>query len=677
MAQRRWGVTQAPGTAVVEREGIPQLTEGLMGGAAFVGACEKGPLNQVIEVFSWKDFLAKCGDLIAGTFLPDAVKGYFQEGGGNGRAFVVRVADGKQTSALLDLYNADGDKVLTLTAKSPGAWAGHRALVDTLTVSSVSGEEVTLSGRGSTTTYPLGFWAGGILQKRSGAGPYTWTDYGIVSEASGAKVTVRNATGLTTADNVRLYYPNPKGLAVVIKESPQDPTRWNLIGFYNGNAVVAYENLSLDPEDARFVETVINKDDSNLWFTAESQYSGNDFTGNRPYNDRGVIKSTPTTNDVTLETLANASADMALMIGDYVGGYAYLATNPAYRARIKAAAISTADIVLTLEGTVDPLVWAADAVVVIEAPFQFSGGWDGALNNLSSKVQTALEVSTSPLATTLNKGNGLIKVCTPGYGGDAAVAKAGIALAEAYNYQYRVEAANNVGPEGFKAWVETSVGRSDFAKAHYPSWMLIREGDALKEIPTVGDVLGEEARIVTAYSGYFKAEAGLDAVLSRCLGLCVGSDVDFHLQDYHLEYLTPAGVNCLAHKQGNVVIWGGRTLSQSATWRWAHMREQMSHYEHMLLEGYDWIIFAINNPEIWPVVYNNLEDYFIGQWKRGAIYGSKFEDACTIVVNGTNNTKTSIDAGELHADVTLQFSGTVERFVISVGRASLSEKTLA
>ena len=53
--------------------------------------------------------------------------------------------------------------------------------------------------------------------------------------------------------------------------------------------------------------------------------------------------------------------------------------------------------------------------------------------------------------------------------------------------------------------------------------------------------------------------------------------------------------------------------------------------------------------------------------------GDRFEDAVQIKVDDENNTNLTRDAGELHAEITLRLADTVERFVISIGKAGIFE----
>lgn len=69
---------------------------------AFVGFTEKGPVNEPVFVTNWTQYTSTFGDFAEGAFLPQALYGYFLNGGG--AAYVVRVGSGVANSG----PNGDG-----------------------------------------------------------------------------------------------------------------------------------------------------------------------------------------------------------------------------------------------------------------------------------------------------------------------------------------------------------------------------------------------------------------------------------------------------------------------------------------------------------------------------------------------------------------------------------------
>ena len=114
--------------------------------AAFVGFAEKGSLNQPTLVTNWTQFTQNFGGFIAGSYLAQAVYGYFANGGGS--AYVVRV--GSEAGAEPPVRRAelpaaeDGKTAFTVRALPAGA-VGQPITVEVAPGAGPSDETFTLN----------------------------------------------------------------------------------------------------------------------------------------------------------------------------------------------------------------------------------------------------------------------------------------------------------------------------------------------------------------------------------------------------------------------------------------------------------------------------------------------------------------------------------------------------
>lgn len=312
---------------------------------------------------------------------------------------------------------------------------------------------------------------------------------------------------------------------------------------------------------------------------------------------------------------------------------------------------------------------AADQFMVVAA-LELEGGIDGNADIIDADYsQQAFDTDSSPFNQLFGQNYGLVKLATPNVTATAVV-KAGIAYAAAKNYQFRVGIPSNVLTEiGAIDHINTTIGRSDYAVASFPGWGYYADPDStenkLKLVPLEGQIMGREARIAVDYDGYHKAAAGVDATLPHTLKLTTG---DTALNE---EVLNPAGISVIKKVKGNFVIWGDRTLYTDPAWKWKHQREQMSHYENVLRENFDWIVFAINDPETEKLALAALRAYFLPEWTKRALRGDTFEEAATIKIDAENNTDLTRAAGEMFADIRLKLADTVERFIMRVGKMGI------
>lgn len=305
---------------------------------------------------------------------------------------------------------------------------------------------------------------------------------------------------------------------------------------------------------------------------------------------------------------------------------------------------------------------------LVEAAQEFSGGRDGHSNVVDATwQQKAWDTALSPFNRTDGKNLGLVKFATPGVT-STAVQKAGQAYATAKNHQYRIEVPSNVVDEqSCLSYVDDTIGRTEFSVVSFPSYAYVADPQAilpgkLKLTTQTGAAHGREARTANDYGGYHKAAAGIEHVLPKILKLPTGDAV------LNEELLNPDGIGVIKKLHGNHVLWGDRTLHLDPTWRWKHQREQMSYYEHVLQEGFDWIVFAINDPVEQKIALAALKSFFLPEFAKRALRGKTFDEACSIKIDAENNTNATMAAGDMNAKILLRLADTVERFVISVGR---------
>jgi len=313
---------------------------------------------------------------------------------------------------------------------------------------------------------------------------------------------------------------------------------------------------------------------------------------------------------------------------------------------------------------------------MVEAAREFEGGRDGNADIVDADyIGQAWNVDTSPFNAIEGRNMGLIKFATPGVTA-TAVQKAGIAYADAKNHQYREEIPSAITTEdAADEYVNDTIGRSNYKVDIFPSYAYVVDPEGadeakLKLVPATGMIHGREARIAADNIGYHKAQAGVNATLPDIVKLPTGDRI---LDE---ETLNPRGINVIKKKQGNWVIWGDRVPATDPAWKWKHQREQMSYYEHVLQESFDWIIFALHNVATQQLLLASLNSFFIPEWNKGALNGRTYDEAVDIKVDSEINTLAAIAAGDMFADIILRLVGVVERLRLRIGKAGIFEATV-
>lgn len=303
----------------------------------------------------------------------------------------------------------------------------------------------------------------------------------------------------------------------------------------------------------------------------------------------------------------------------------------------------------------------------LEYKQQLANGYDGIANVLSADLEAVWDTSLSYFNQLAGQNLGLVKLAHPGET-TTAVQKALIAYADAKNYVCHPDLPSNITTElAAVAHVETTIGRSDFAVWHMPGWVYETHPTAagLKLVPATGMIHGREARTAVDFQGYHKAATDIQHVLSQVRKLPTGDSV------LNEEVLNPKGINVIKKSKGNFILWGDRIAYLDPAWKFKHQREQMSHYEHVLQENFDFIVFAINDALTRDVARSALVAYFLPEFTKRALRGDSFEDAASIKIDAENNPEIEVQAGNMNADIKLRLADTVERFIISIGKAGI------
>lgn len=319
---------------------------------------------------------------------------------------------------------------------------------------------------------------------------------------------------------------------------------------------------------------------------------------------------------------------------------------------------------LTLSGAV------ADEFMVV-APLEFEGGRDGNADIADANYLQAWDTSNSLFNQIVDKNMGLVKFATPGVT-STAVQNAGKAYAYAKNHQYRIEIPSaTTTDDAADAYVNETIGRSNYIAVTFPSYAYVTDPEGgidglLKLTSRTGEILGREARIAVDNGGYHRAGAGLIATLPSVLKLTTEERI------LNEELLNPRGIAVIKKKQGNFVIWGDRIPSTEPEWKWKHQREQMFYYMNVLRESFDWIIFSLNNPQTRARAHTALRQFFQLEYDNQALDNDfDFEESCIIKVDQEINTEAVKAAGDMIAHISLKLVGTVERFVISIGKQGI------
>jgi phage tail sheath protein FI len=190
----------------------------------------------------------------------------------------------------------------------------------------------------------------------------------------------------------------------------------------------------------------------------------------------------------------------------------------------------------------------------------------------------------------------------------------------------------------------TTITDTTYAAFYYP-WLAIADpiSGARKIVPPGGHMLGVFAR-TDVERGVFKAPA--NEIVRGAL------DLEYDINDGHQEVLNPRGVNAIRRFPGRGIrVWGSRTLSSNGLWKYVSVRRLFIFIERSIYEGTQWVVFEPNDPKLWARVTDTTRLFLRTQWREGALFGRKEEEAFHITCDETVMSRDDILNGRLICEI--------------------------
>ncbi len=649
-----------PGVYIQEVDFGPNPIEGVSTSTAgFVGEAELGPVSgPPLLVTSFPDFQRKFGGFVKGKALAYAVRGFFDNGGK--RAFISRVVGGSALKAEKDFLST-GARVRLLAPSIPGTSGAP----STLTLSSVVGLEIgaaKLDLIDFATNTPVAYQ---VLTVNSSTGVVTINTSSVsvspdthyaelkptAAEPGSTALTLiakdPGAFGNQLSAFVEAHYVNSTSIKVKIAGDKY------VLGAVDFLAVGDKTQL-ITASGAREIRTITAIDASTNTVTFDGGI-GTDFLGGKAF----LIgwRVTVLYDGAIVETISDISAAMT-------GSFA-LNFEAALEAKSKWIRVKTAGATL-----INPQNNAFPSFA-LGKPVLLAGGSDGSALTGSDVVGVDTAPRTGLKAIEAQKEVNLIAAPII-FTGTAAVILAQraivaselIAQAERKMDRFAVfEAAQDANVAS--ALNERGNYNSRFAAMYHP-WVTMLDPLTKTDIvvPPSGHVLGAYARTDNE-RGVFKAPANV--VLRSITGFA--QDVP----DGEQDLLNPAGVNVLRRFDGlGNVIWGARTISAEGLWKYVPVRRLFIFLEQSIIKGTRYAVFEPNDLKLWARLRDSLVNFLTTQWRAGALFGKKPEEAFFVKVDETTTTQDDRDNGRVNILVGIAPVKPAEFIVFQIGQAPQS-----
>jgi phage tail sheath protein FI len=205
-----------------------------------------------------------------------------------------------------------------------------------------------------------------------------------------------------------------------------------------------------------------------------------------------------------------------------------------------------------------------------------------------------------------------------------------------------------MNPQEVKDWIVNEAGYdSKYGAVYYP-WIKVANPLGNGEgvfIPPSGHMAGIYARSDTT-RGVHKAPA--NEIVQAAISLEVA------ITKSEQDSLNPVGINCIRAFPGRGIrVWGARTLSSDASWRYINVRRLFNFVEKSIEVGTQWVVFEPNDMNLWSRIRRDIKAFLKRVWLDGALFGATPEEAFYVKCDEELNPVEVRDAGQVIIEIGL------------------------
>ena len=232
-------------------------------------------------------------------------------------------------------------------------------------------------------------------------------------------------------------------------------------------------------------------------------------------------------------------------------------------------------------------------------------------------------------------------VCTPGQT-DPAIQDAVLSHCENMRYRFAIMDSPEVIEKG--GVDKLPKPRDSKYGAYYFPWIEVYDpikGNVFQ--PPSGYMAGIYARS-DSERGVHKAPA--NEIVRGALGL------RYTVTRGEQDILNPKGINCIRFfKNRGIRVWGARTVSSDASWRYINVRRLFNMVEESIERGTQWVVFEPNDHKLWKRVTRDITAFLLRVWRTGALFGEQPESSFFVKCDSETNPPEVIDAGQMICEI--------------------------
>jgi len=210
------------------------------------------------------------------------------------------------------------------------------------------------------------------------------------------------------------------------------------------------------------------------------------------------------------------------------------------------------------------------------------------------------------------------------------------------------------------ASIQGATKDSNYAALYFPQLQVVDQ----TLVPVTGENIEKwkpapNARILLPPSGHI---AGIYARVDEERGVHKAPANETVRGALNLEYLVthneqkglnPDGVNVIRGFDGNLKVWGARTLGGNANgeFKYISTRRLMNFLRESIDEGTQFVVFEPNNPALWERIKRAVTAFLTNVWRDGALFGLTPEEAFFVKCDETTNPSEVRELGQVVTEI--------------------------
>jgi len=221
------------------------------------------------------------------------------------------------------------------------------------------------------------------------------------------------------------------------------------------------------------------------------------------------------------------------------------------------------------------------------------------------------------------------------------------------------------------ATIQGTVRDSNYAALYFPRIQIfdpVTEKDATTKglifIPPSGAIAGVYAR-VDQERGVHKAPA--NEIVRGALGL------EYLVSKNEQDGLNPDGINVIRSFDGNLKVWGARTLGgdDNGEFKYINVRRLMNFLRESIDEGTQFVVFEPNSPPLWQRINRAVTAFLTNVWRDGALFGTTPEEAFYVKCDETTNPPEVRDLGQVVTEIGVAIVRPAEFVIFRISQVTL------